>query len=108
MSLEPEQVAESVVDCDEYGRPVSERYRRLGAKGLQEDGMYVRFEPGFGLNVHIGFRRRTERFGSYGTIYGPHEDADRLVLGIQGWERLCELVDVWRERERHSDGGDDA
>jgi hypothetical protein len=85
------------VDTDEHGRPVAERYERLGASGNSE-GVYVRFEPGFGLNVHIGFRYR-----HYDTRQGraaEPTDHERCAMGIDGWERLCELVDEYREREK--------
>lgn len=94
-----------VVDTDEYGRPVRDEYRRLGAGSMSDtdEGLYVRFEPGFGLNVHIGTRLKvTVQGGMY--PYGPHELRDfedsrhGMVLGIQGWERLCELMDEWRVR----------
>lgn len=100
MSAAGEAQAGDAVDTDEYGQPVSERYRRLGAGGDQE-GMFVRFAPGFGLNVHIGYRKAL-----YGapTGYGPRkrigfsEDHSIVVSGT-GWERLCELVDEWRTRQ---------
>lgn len=79
------------VDRDEHGVPVTERYRRLGASG-QTEGLYVRFEPGFGLNVHIGFR-------ICHSATKKRVENERLVLGIDGWERLGELVDEWRERQ---------
>jgi hypothetical protein len=90
-----------VTDCDEYGRPVADRYQRLGASGNQE-GMYVRFEPGFGLNVHIGYRLKV--LTTKGTFnLGPYEHRDKetigMALSIEGWERLGELVDEWRARE---------
>jgi len=78
-------VTGDTVDRDEYGEPVKDRYRRLGANG-EATGVYVRFEPGFGLNVHIGFR----------SSYTDHEG---LILSIVGWERLCELADEWRARQ---------
>ena len=93
-----------VNDYDEHGVPVPERYRRLGASGLHETGLYVRFEPGFGLNVHIGHRLRNELVEPRGLV----RDHERMVLGIDGWERLCELVDEWRAREaRQIDGSED-
>jgi len=85
------------VDHDEYGRPVRDEYRRLGAGGRQE-GIFVRFEPGFGLNVHIG--RRIQRYeAGYGRRpqWGDHT-ATEFVMGIGEWERLCELADDWRLR----------
>ena len=66
-------------------------YGRIGAAG-DRDGMYVRFDPGFGLNVTIGFRSRSP-------VGGRREDYDRLTLGIGGWEQLCDLADAYRERE---------
>lgn len=88
-----------VVDHDEYGRPVSDRYKRLGAGSAPDDdtGLYVRFEPGFGLNVHIGIRHSVYT-GDYGRCPQETRDFEKVVLGIQGWERLCELVDEWRAR----------
>lgn len=88
----------TTTDRDEYGQPVTEHYKRLGANSDQ-DGMYVRFEPGFGLNVHIGFRLGVYP-GEYGRgqkVYRDFEDKG-MVMGIDGWERLGELVDEWRAR----------
>jgi hypothetical protein len=85
------------VDRDEYGAPVSDRYRRLGANGDQE-GLFVRFEPGFGLNVHIGFRYRRYP-GDPLALTDPWIEKELGALGITGWERLGELVDEWRTRE---------
>jgi hypothetical protein len=82
-------------DLDERGRPVSDEYKRLGASGNQE-GIYVRFEPGFGLNVIIGhqYHIRNQR--------GTNElkSFEKLTLGIDGWEKLCDLAIEWRARER--------
>ncbi len=86
-----------VIDCDEYGRPVNERYQRLGARGVDEEGLFVRFEPGFGLNVIIGFRRGIYKQGNYWPL--PPQDKDEMVLSIDGWEKLCSLVDEYRARE---------
>lgn len=86
------------VDHDEYGRPVRDEYRRLGASG-REEGIYVRFEPGFGLNVHIGQRTRRydTKWGPSRTEFGDLTERE-FVIGIGGWERLCELADEWRAR----------
>lgn len=86
-----------VIDRDEYGREVSERYRRLGAgsESAADTGLFVRFEPGFGLNVHIG--RRVHLRDRYG-LTGELKDTDLAVLSIGGWQRLCELVDEYRAR----------
>ncbi len=83
-----------MTDRDEHGNPVTDRYQRLGASGNQ-DGLYVRFEPGFGLNVHIGLRLKVT------VPWGEYQDfEDRgMVLGIDGWKRLGELVDEWRTRD---------
>lgn len=67
-------------------------YGRLGA-AAEEEGVYVRFDPGFGLNVVIG--HRTHRIS--GTR--EKEDRDALTLGIDGWEMLCDLAVAYRERE---------
>jgi len=85
------------VDHDEYGRPVREEYRRLGASG-REEGIYVRFEPGFGLNVHIGMR--IQRFeAGYGRRPEWRDlDEREFRMSIDGWERLCDLADEWRAR----------
>lgn len=87
-----------VIDRDEHGRPVDERYRRLGAGSERGDdeGLYVRFEPGFGLNVHIGFRQRRLVNQNDKPMT---DDSYELVMGIQGWERICEFVDEYRARE---------
>ncbi len=90
-----------MTDYDEYGQAVIERYQRLGASGEQV-GIYVRFEPGFGLNVHIGLRLKV--LTPNGTFpHGPYEHRDfedkGMVMGIDGWERLGELVYEWRTRE---------
>lgn len=82
------------IDRDEYGQPVKDRYRRLGAHGDQE-GMYVRFEPGMGLNVHLGFRLKS----LHGADSGTYVDYERCVMGIDGWDRLCAFADEWRARE---------
>lgn len=82
------------VDLDEYGVPVRDEYRRLGASG-DEAGMYVRFEPGFGLNVHIGHRYRA---GYHAANPGSFIEKEFGAMGIDGWERLCELADEWRAR----------
>lgn len=83
-----------VVDRDEYGREIADPLRlRLGAGSESADdvGLFVRFEPGFGLNVHIGRRWRSDRRVT---------ESDLVVLGIDGWETLCALVDEHRERQR--------
>lgn len=64
------------------------KYDRQGADG-KEQGLYVRFEPGFGLNVYTGHRYRV---GSWDAV----EDRQEFGMSIDGWERLCELVDEWR------------
>lgn len=68
--------------------PSAERVRveRLGG----EDGMYVRFDYGFGTNVHIGHR-------FYDAWDRKTVDRELCVLSIEGWEHLCELVDEWRQ-----------
>lgn len=91
----------AMTDYDEHGRPVTDRYKRLGASDEQQ-GIYVRFEPGFGLNVHIGYRLKV--LAPKGTFNpGPYEyrdfEEEGMTLGIDGWERLGELVDEWRTRE---------
>jgi len=96
--------AEPVIDLDEYGEPVRDHYKRMGAgaERSDEEGLYVRFAPGFGLNVHIGWRRG---------LYNPprsfisrgrpdrYEDGDELAMSIKGWEALGLMVDEWRARE---------
>ncbi len=87
-------------DFDEYGQPVTARYERLGASD-DEEGIYVRFEPGFGLNVHIGLRLKVTSPG--GTVgHGHYEYRDfedkGMALSIDGWERMGELMDEWRNR----------
>lgn len=85
-----------VVDRDEHGEPVRDEYRRLGASGNTE-GLFVRFEPGFGLNVHIGWR--TPIFdGPLGTSPTRYEDREGITMSGQGWERIGEFVDEWRQR----------
>lgn len=89
----------AVVDFNEYGEPVRDEHKRLGAGSVDESevGMYVRFEPGFGTNVHIGIRRNI--FDQQSRWRDPrHEDLELCRMGIDGWERLCELVDEWRAR----------
>jgi len=81
-----------IIDPDEFGEPVSEKYQRLGAKNITDTGMYVRFEPGFGLNVHIGIRYVKDGWPK------TYVDYEKMVLSIEGWETLCSLVDEWRER----------
>lgn len=90
-----------VEDHDEYGRPVGDRYKRLGAGSgsTAEEGLYVRFEPGFGLNVHIGHRHAVRERADDPWSRAVVKDFERCVLGIGGWERLAELVDEWRARE---------
>lgn len=71
------------------------RYARMGADG-DEEGMYVRFQPGMGLNVYIG--RRQSRYT------GPPNartmvDVYELAMSIDGWEQVCGFVDQWRARE---------
>lgn len=72
------------------------RYDRLGVDGAKA-GLYVRFEPGFGLNVIVGHRRPVH------AEPGPRPtgwvDGDELVMSIVGWEQLGRLVDRWRARE---------
>ncbi|SRR6266498_1803491 len=80
-----------VVDHDEHGTPVEDRYLRLGAKGLKEEGLYVRFEPGFGLNVYIGHRVGSD-FG-YGGYPKSFKDNDGIGMSILGWEKLCRRVE---------------
>lgn len=77
------------IDLDEYGKPVTDPYKRLGAGG-NKAGLYVRFEPGFGLNVYIGHRHPV---GDQ-----MKDDPKELGMSIQGWEYLCALVDEWRSR----------
>lgn len=87
-------------DLDEHGYPVTDRYRRLGANGT-EAGLFVRFEPGFGLNVHIGWRKPVYKQPLSSSWRDPdgYVDEEKLVVGIKGWETLGALVDEWRERE---------
>lgn len=86
---------------------MSERTRdtamRLGATG-DETGVYVEVEPGFGTNVYVGLRISLYR-GEYGRSRQEYVDTDsaRLGLSLQGWERLCELVDEYREHQRVPD-----
>ena len=89
-----------IIDRDEYGVPVRDEYKRLGVKNEEDTGLYVRFEPGFGLNVHIGIRRQYIKQPNGTILHGPYEIRDdknrELVLGIEGWERLCELADEYK------------
>lgn len=87
-----------VVDYNEHGVPVGERYLRLGAGSVdvKEEGLYVRFEPGFGLHVIIGSRYA---HGNFGYRVEEPRDHDLCTLGIGGWETLCSLVDEYRERQ---------
>lgn len=91
-------MSEPVNDTDEYGRPVSDRYQRLGT----DDGIYVRFEPGFGLNVHIGHRKPEYGpqpiYGGSRPLLGYKDDPNEFAMSIGGWERLCEMADEWRAR----------
>ena len=70
---------------------MSDRYAPLGATGDQA-GLYVHFESGFGLNVVIGFRWKNSQ--------GVMEDfpEHQFRMSIDGFEKLGELVDEWRER----------
>ncbi len=75
------------------------RYAPLG--NPEDEGLSVRFEPGFGLNVYIELRSRV-----YGGRWNPRERRDAplevirsLGMSIIGWERVCEFVDEWRARE---------
>ena len=67
------------------------RVERLGATG-REEGLYVRFDYGFGTNVHIGFRRF--RWPNEG-----YDDYEKIAMSLGGWRRLCELVDEWRAHD---------
>jgi len=78
------------------------RYERLGAQG-DEGGIYVRFDPGFGLNVYIG--HRSAIYKGYNSYPSSYEDRDGIGMSILGWEHLCRLVDEWRARQaEHFDG----
>lgn len=92
----------AVIDRDEHGDPVDDRYKRLGAgvKRGDEVGLYVRFEPGFGLNVYVGHRKPHYKQGDRANYPSGYRDGDDLAMSIGGWERLCELVDEYRARER--------
>lgn len=97
----PERDAPIAQDLDEYGQPVSARYERLGpGPSERREGLYVRFEPGFGLNVHIGWRKPV-----FDGPHGPHvtpdsyRDEDRICMSIGGWEQLGAFVDAWRDRQ---------
>ena len=67
--------------------PTKSRYADLGDRR----SLYVRFEPGFGLNVYIGM-------GHPASLAPPKE----LGMSIQGWEMICEMVDEWRRREEEA------
>lgn len=85
-----------IVDLDEYGDPVKDYYKRLGAGSVssEEEGLYVRFEPGFGLNVVLGVRWKKEYYG-----LGPDNFAIKeFPMSIDGWEKLCRFADEWRAR----------
>lgn len=71
-------------------------YERLGAKD-KEEGLYVRFDPGFGLNVYIG--HRTAVYKGYSSFPSSYEDNSEIGMSIIGWEHLCSLIDEWRERD---------
>ena len=73
---------------------------RLGTPEDKQEGMYVRFDYGTGLdgtNVYIGFRRPVWKNSG---CYPPREweDHDCIGMSIVGWEHLCALVDEWRQR----------
>jgi len=106
-TVDPAQRADCVRDLDEQGRPVSPRYERLGARGANEEGLYVRFSPGFGLNVYVGHRRAVYKGGRWSVPSG-YEDGDDLALSIGGWEKLCALVDEYRAREAELNDGQQA
>lgn len=92
------QPAPAVVDLGENGQPVTPEYRRLGVGSVSGDdeGMYVRFEPGFGLNVVIG--RRWNETWSHAAVRGIR-DEELCSMSIKGWEALCLLVEQYRERQ---------
>lgn len=71
------------------------RYDRLGADGDNE-GVYVRFDPGFGLNVYIGLRHDRRFMGNEDDRFA--DSRVEFGLSIGGWETLCSLVDEWRSR----------
>lgn len=87
-----------MADLDEYGAPVAPLYERLGASDV-ETGVYVRFEPGFGLNVHIGHRYK-------GTQPSSQSFTNEIVFSGVGWDRLCQLVDEWRARDTGREPGE--
>lgn len=71
-------------------------YDRLGAQN-KEEGLYIRFDPGFGTNVYIGHRRAV--YKGYNSFPSSYEDGREIGMSIVGWEHLCSLVDEWRERD---------
>lgn len=77
--------------------PTPDRYARMGADGEQE-GLFVAFEPGFGLNVVVGFRANVW----VDQMHREHRDYKELRMSIECWERLGQFVDEWRRRERGS------
>lgn len=71
----------------------AEQLVTLGAQD-GEPGLFIRFDPGFGLNVFIGHRRVT-----YDDCFRPVGiQVEEIGMSIAGWERLCSLVDEWRAR----------
>ena len=80
------------------GGIVSDRYAPLGARGDGE-GLYVHFEPGFGLNVVIGLRGKN--------CWGVMEEFSdkQLRISIDGFEKLGELINEWHERDIDSERG---
>lgn len=90
-----------VIDHDEYGELVPERYRRLGAGSISAGdlGLYVRFEPGFGMNVHLGYRAQQWSYQHSPPLPTNIIDVEKMVMGLNRWEHLCEMVDEWRMRE---------
>lgn len=73
---------------------MSDRYERMGATG-KEEGLYVRFDPGFGLNVYIGHRLDVGKLAWKGRDF---QDRKEFGMSIQGWDKICQFVDEWRER----------
>lgn len=90
-----EPVPEVMKAIVEKFAPEEDRYGRLGAQG-KEEGLYVRFDPGFGLNIYIGHRKADYKEHSW--LLSSYSDGDEIGMSIIGWEHLCSLVDEWRER----------
>lgn len=85
------------------------RYDRIGADG-DEEGMYVRFDPGFGMNVIIGMRANAIKVRS-GVWDGRSFEGQDLegpgrgmMMSLDGWETLCSFVDEFRARQGKKPG----